>query len=160
MTPKDKIIAREEIHPPSYQPVSGPQGPCPPDRHGNHLCELLRQGILQKDPGQYRSRVEQADFVCERCGGSAAAAESLCWPIPLEPPDAQAPQSLWKRFAHNLRCLVQNHPNHLCYLMYKGFHEKNPVPYKTLVEHPKFICQTCFRTAAQKENLCNPAPLP
>nr|MBP7321702.1 hypothetical protein [Deltaproteobacteria bacterium] len=53
----------------------------------------------------------------------------------------------------------QQHEQHLCYLQNIGQVEKNLEEYKKLVKDAKFVCKSCGRAAANKENLCSPEPL-
>jgi hypothetical protein len=51
------------------------------------------------------------------------------------------------------------HKEHLCFLMYQGFHFKNKDEYKQLVQDAQFRCQNCGRTAKSADNLCEPVEL-
>jgi hypothetical protein len=43
--------------------------------------------------------------------------------------------------------------------MYDGFHFTHPAEYKAMVQDAQYRCQNCGRTAHQRDQLCNPAPL-
>ena len=60
---------------------------------------------------------------------------------------------------HNVDCEAKAHEQHLCYLMYEGYHYSNREEYKALVQNAQFICQNCGRTAASEKNLCAPTKL-
>lgn len=60
---------------------------------------------------------------------------------------------------HNTDCGTKAHEQHLCYLMYEGYHYSNREEYKALVQNAQFICQNCGRTAVNEKNLCAPAKL-
>jgi len=51
------------------------------------------------------------------------------------------------------------HGKHLCYITNIGFLKSNLGAYKTLVKNAKFVCKSCGRAAANKNNLCNPVKL-
>jgi hypothetical protein len=63
------------------------------------------------------------------------------------------------KMEHNESCTKDMHKEHLCFLMYEGFHFKNKEEYKTLVQDAQFRCQNCGRTAKSAENLCEPVDL-
>ena len=56
-------------------------------------------------------------------------------------------------------CNGNNHDRHLCKLYSDGVHQNNPDHYARLVRDPEFVCRSCGRVAAKKENLCCPIPL-
>ncbi|MBC8378032.1 MAG: hypothetical protein H8E62_02545 [Planctomycetes bacterium] len=56
-------------------------------------------------------------------------------------------------------CNPENHEKHLCRLYGSGLHKDDPGRYAHLVNDPKFVCKSCGRVAAAKENLCAPIPL-
>lgn len=58
--------------------------------------------------------------------------------------------------AHN-HC--KNHEHHLCKLTSEGLHQSNPKAYHELVQNPQYVCKSCGRVAASKENLCMPSSL-
>jgi hypothetical protein len=60
---------------------------------------------------------------------------------------------------HNTECDSPEHGQHLCYLMYDGFHYSHPAEYKAMVKDAEFRCQNCPRTAKHAENLCVPIKL-
>ena len=60
---------------------------------------------------------------------------------------------------HNAACETEAHEQHLCYLMYEGYHYTNREEYKKLVKDAGYICQNCGRTAASDINLCAPTKL-
>ena len=64
-----------------------------------------------------------------------------------------------KQMKHNADCTSQGHPDHLCHLMYEGFHFSNPHEYKAMVQDAQFRCQNCGRTAKKGEHLCVPVAL-
>ena len=53
----------------------------------------------------------------------------------------------------------QGHEHHLCKLHADGLHQSDPSAYAHLVREPKYVCKSCGRVAAGKENLCMPAML-
>jgi hypothetical protein len=53
----------------------------------------------------------------------------------------------------------EGHQYHLCYLHNTGFVQKNLADYKKIVKNAKYVCKSCGRVAAKKENLCAPVPL-
>lgn len=61
--------------------------------------------------------------------------------------------------AHNTDCEGEGHSNHLCFLMYEGFHLSNKDEYRALVQDAHFRCQNCGRTAKAAESLCAPVEL-
>jgi len=60
---------------------------------------------------------------------------------------------------HNMSCKEEGHDEHLCFLMYDGFHLRNKEAYKELVQNACFRCQNCGRTAKNDINLCAPIRL-
>lgn len=60
---------------------------------------------------------------------------------------------------HNAECGTPAHNEHLCFLMYEGFHLSNSQDYKQLVRNAEYRCQGCGRTAARQENLCDPVEI-
>jgi hypothetical protein len=54
------------------------------------------------------------------------------------------------------KCKCDNHDQHLCQLTAQGMHKDSPDHYAHLVRDPQFVCTSCGRVAAQKENLCAP----
>lgn len=57
------------------------------------------------------------------------------------------------------KCNCDNHDQHLCQLADKGLHKDSPDQYAHLVRDPAFVCRSCGRVAAKKENLCDAIPL-
>ena len=53
-------------------------------------------------------------------------------------------------------CQNADHQKHLCQLHASGLHKNKPDQYAHLVKEPKFVCKSCGRVAASKENLCEP----
>jgi hypothetical protein len=53
----------------------------------------------------------------------------------------------------------KNHPHHLCKLTSDGLHKTDPKAYHELVQNPEYVCKSCGRVAAKKDNLCMPAKL-
>jgi hypothetical protein len=51
------------------------------------------------------------------------------------------------------------HDEHLCYLENMGYLDSYLNDYKDLVRNAEFICKKCGRSAASKENLCDPDKL-
>jgi hypothetical protein len=51
--------------------------------HEDHLCELVKQGLPQKDPERYHGLVHEAEYVCKSCGRVAASKDNLCSPVEL-----------------------------------------------------------------------------
>ena len=60
---------------------------------------------------------------------------------------------------HNVDCKEEGHGQHLCFLMYDGFHYSQPADYKAMVRDAEFRCQNCARTAHKAEHVCAPVPL-
>ncbi len=54
------------------------------------------------------------------------------------------------------QCNPENHEKHLCRLYGSGLHKQDPDQYAHLVRDPKFVCKSCGRVAAARENLCDP----
>ena len=48
------------------------------------------------------------------------------------------------------------HDEHLCAIVAEGAKIEE---YMSLIKDGKFVCKTCGRTAAKKENLCEPTPI-
>ena len=64
-----------------------------------------------------------------------------------------------EKISHNQSCTKELHKEHLCFLMYEGFHLKNKEQYKELVQDAQYRCQNCGRTAKEAGNLCEPVEL-
>lgn len=64
-----------------------------------------------------------------------------------------------KQIEQNVACQSEGHDEHLCHLMYDGFHFKHPEEYKEMVQDAQFRCQNCGRTANRPEHLCEPIEL-
>ena len=64
-----------------------------------------------------------------------------------------------QKMEHNADCNVDGHDEHLCFLMYDGFHYGNRAAYKALVDRAEYRCQRCGRTANSDCNLCEPVEL-
>ena len=60
---------------------------------------------------------------------------------------------------HNTACTSPEHREHLCALMYEGFHYDHRDEYKAMVQDAQFRCQGCGRTAKLAKNLCDPVEL-
>jgi len=60
---------------------------------------------------------------------------------------------------HNEDCQAPNHPEHLCFLQYDGYHFSHKAEYKALVQDAQFICRNCGRTAKSSDRLCDPVEL-
>lgn len=54
------------------------------------------------------------------------------------------------------QCKPEEHEKHLCRLYGAGMHKNEPDQYAHLVRDPKFVCKSCGRVAAFRENLCDP----
>jgi len=50
----------------------------------------------------------------------------------------------------------QGHEQHLCYLENVGYLDQFPDAWRELVRKGRYLCRTCGRVAANKENLCVP----
>ncbi len=50
----------------------------------------------------------------------------------------------------------QGHEQHLCYLENMGYLDQFPEAWRELVRKGRYLCRTCGRVAASKENLCVP----
>ena len=61
-----------------------------------------------------------------------------------------------QKIQDNVECKSQTHENHLCHLMYEGFHLSNPDEYRQIVQNAQFRCENCSRTAKRSEDLCAP----
>jgi len=59
----------------------------------------------------------------------------------------------------NSICDSELHNEHLCYIRSQGFHLTNEQEYNTLVEDVKYMCNHCYRTARNADNLCVPVLL-
>jgi hypothetical protein len=59
---------------------------------------------------------------------------------------------------HNAEC-AQKHDDHLCFLMYQGFHLSHPDEYRKMVQNAQYRCQNCSRTAESADHLCEPIKL-
>ena len=57
------------------------------------------------------------------------------------------------------KCQTSDHEKHLCHLYGAGLHKNEPGQYAHLVKDPQFVCKSCGRVAAAKENLCEPVKL-
>jgi hypothetical protein len=57
------------------------------------------------------------------------------------------------------KCEGDLHKQHLCYLMYEGFHYSNRAEFKKLVHEAEYVCMNCGRTAKHDASLCAPAKL-
>ncbi|MHC5088502.1 MAG: hypothetical protein ACYSO4_06935 [Planctomycetota bacterium] len=53
----------------------------------------------------------------------------------------------------------ENHDQHLCKLYGAGTAKDAPDQYAHLVRDPQFVCKSCGRVAAKRDNLCDPTPL-
>jgi hypothetical protein len=53
----------------------------------------------------------------------------------------------------------KNHQHHLCELTGNGMLKTDPKKYHELVQNPSFVCKSCGRVAAKKDNLCTPVAL-
>ena len=56
-------------------------------------------------------------------------------------------------------CTSDRHNEHLCFLMFEGFHYKNKEAYEAIVRDAQYRCQNCGRTAKSETNLCVPIEL-
>lgn len=56
-------------------------------------------------------------------------------------------------------CNPSDHKKHLCQLYSDELHKTQPQQYAHLVKDPQFVCKSCGRVAAAKQNLCEPTPL-
>jgi hypothetical protein len=56
-------------------------------------------------------------------------------------------------------CQPVNHEQHLCRLYESNLHKSDPGRYANLVKDPQFVCKSCGRVAADKQNLCEPVVL-
>ena len=83
--------------------------------------------------------------------------------IPLEdailPPKLRRMPHGRKETGYNKDCKEGAHKEHLCFLMYEGFHFSNKDAYKALVKDAEYRCQNCGRTAKSAANLCAPVKL-
>ena len=64
-----------------------------------------------------------------------------------------------EKASHNTTCGVEGHKEHLCFLMYEGFHYSRKDEYRALVQDAHFRCENCGRTARSADNLCAPVEL-
>jgi hypothetical protein len=56
-------------------------------------------------------------------------------------------------------CPEFEHEQHLCHLLYAGFHKSNKEEFKKMVQDARFRCDFCGRTAKNANNLCKPVEL-
>ena len=61
--------------------------------------------------------------------------------------------------SHNSACESDKHSEHLCFLMYEGWHFGHRGEYKALVQDASHLCENCGRTAKRASNLCAPKEL-
>ena len=52
--------------------------------HDKHLCYLTNLHFHQTNWAEYKELVENAEYVCELCGRSAADKNRLCKPIKIK----------------------------------------------------------------------------
>jgi len=64
-----------------------------------------------------------------------------------------------KKPDHNTECTDDKHGEHLCFLMYEGYHYEHRADYKALVQDAEYICRNCSRTAKDAARLCAPEKL-
>jgi hypothetical protein len=56
---------------------------CKSDAHTKHLCYFVSYGYHVDNAEDYKDLVEDPAFVCQICGRTAHARESLCQPVKL-----------------------------------------------------------------------------
>lgn len=56
---------------------------CKSDAHTKHLCYFVSYGYHVDNVDEYKDLVEKPNFVCQICGRTAHAKESLCQPSKL-----------------------------------------------------------------------------
>lgn len=61
--------------------------------------------------------------------------------------------------SQNNDCGSNDHDEHLCYLMYIGFHLEQKAAYKQLVQNARYRCQRCARTTYAARHVCEPKAL-
>lgn len=61
-------------------------------------------------------------------------------------------------YKHDPQCDGE-HEEHLCYLMYNGFHNDHKEEYKNMVQDAQYRCEFCSRTAKEAKHLCKPVKL-
>ena len=64
-----------------------------------------------------------------------------------------------QKASHNTACNTDGHKEHLCFLMYEGFHYAHKDEYRALVQDARFRCENCGRTAKAAASLCAPIEL-
>ena len=52
----------------------------PHERHEEHLCYAVEQGLLKNKPEEYIILVKNGGYVCKGCGRIAKSPDSLCAP--------------------------------------------------------------------------------
>jgi hypothetical protein len=57
---------------------------------------------------------------------------------------------------YNVCSTPENHRDHMCHLMEKGKNKE----IQARTSHPAYYCANCGARANEKEDLCNPQPLP
>lgn len=53
-------------------------------------------------------------------------------------------------------CSMEDHTEHLCYMISQGFNITDVEEFKTLTENAEFRCNHCGREAKDAGNLCTP----
>ncbi len=55
----------------------------PHSGHNQHLCYLVNLGIQDRELAKYKKLVEDAKYMCKKCGRVAAKPRNLCKPVKL-----------------------------------------------------------------------------
>lgn len=56
---------------------------CDNEMHKKHLCYLIYEGRHYSQPKEYKELVDEGNYICQNCGRTSKASESLCAPREL-----------------------------------------------------------------------------
>jgi hypothetical protein len=60
-----------------------PKEPCDTEKHKEHLCHLQYEGYHYAHRAEYKSLVQDAQYLCRNCGRTAKSGANLCAPVQL-----------------------------------------------------------------------------
>jgi len=60
-----------------------PEAKMPHPAHDQHLCYLQNLGYVESNLEDYKSLVQNPQFICKKCGRAAANEKNLCKPDKL-----------------------------------------------------------------------------